>query len=65
MSAAELDKWMKKYNVTAVDIASALKMHPTTIDKFLKGAPVRRSTIAAFERFMESYSPKSRRIYGT
>lgn len=56
MKAADLLRWMKENDVRDVDIASALKMHPVTIQRFLKGESARRSTVAAFERFVASYS---------
>lgn len=54
MTGLELEKFMKRNDVSAVDIAAALKMHPNTILKFLKGFPARRSTTAAFERYIAS-----------
>ncbi len=64
MKAAELEKFMKENDVSAVDIASALKMHPVTIERFLKGESARRSTKAAFERFMSSFSKKQQHSGG-
>lgn len=58
MKAVELKKWMEKNDVTEVDIASALKIHPITIYRFLKGKSVNRSTLAGFERFISSFSEK-------
>jgi hypothetical protein len=52
MSATELRSWMKKHDVTEVDIAAALKIHPVTVQRYLKGKSVHRSTKAALERYV-------------
>ena len=56
MKPAELNRWMKENDVTAVDIASALKISPVTIFRFLKGKSVHRSTLAGFQRLVASHS---------
>jgi transcriptional regulator with XRE-family HTH domain len=54
MKARELKKWMQENDVTAVDIASFLKINPTTIERYLAGKTnPRRSTLNGYARFIE------------
>lgn len=54
MSARELKRWMDANDVTAVDIASALKISPDTIERFLAGkTQPHRGTLASIERFVQ------------
>lgn len=56
MSAELLKTWMDRKGLNAVDIASLLKIHPDTVERYLKGKPARRSTVAAFQRLVASKS---------
>lgn len=62
MSAADFEKWMKKTGKTAVDIASALKIHPITVTRFLDGKRVQRSTLANFERLVAETPDPHKRV---
>jgi transcriptional regulator with XRE-family HTH domain len=62
MSAERLKEWMKRNGKTSVDVASATKVSPTTVDRYLAGNRVRRIIEAAFERLVnedERDSPKT------
>lgn len=50
MSAADFKKWMERNELTVLDIAHALQIHPQTVYRFLQGKRVQRSTKAAIER---------------
>ncbi len=52
MSATELKTWMDDTGKTVIDIASVLKISPSTVVRFLRGLPVHRSTQAALERLV-------------
>ncbi len=52
MSSSDLEHWMKTKGKTAVDIAAALKIDPTTVKRFLKGKTVRPIIQAGLERLM-------------
>ena len=57
MSAASLKKWMAQNDKTVVDIASALSLHPNTINNYLKGKPVHRSTQALLSSLISKPLP--------
>ena len=63
MTPKALAAWMRTHGVTPVDMASALKISPDTVKRFLAGRNVHRSTQAAIDRFILSYKqfepPKS------
>lgn len=56
MSASDLERWMELTGKTPVDIASALKIDPTTVKRFLKGKKVRRIILDALERLVAQNS---------
>lgn len=55
MSVSDLKKWMERNEMTPIDIAAALKIHPNTVNNFLKGKRVHRSTRAALERLVHQH----------
>jgi DNA-binding transcriptional regulator LsrR (DeoR family) len=54
MSATKLAEWMKAKDKTAVDIAAALKIHPITVQRYLKGKKVQRIIQAQLENLVAS-----------
>lgn len=52
MKSFELQRWMKLNDKTVVDVASATKVHPQTVQRFLKGLTTRPSTREAFRRLV-------------
>lgn len=53
MKAAKLKEWMEKTGNTPIDVASITKVHPNTVNNFLAGKSVHRSTEAAFDRLVK------------
>jgi plasmid maintenance system antidote protein VapI len=54
MSGKEFGDFLKQHGLSAVDVAAATKIHPATVSRFVKGARIHRSTLAA----LESYASK-------
>lgn len=52
MTGKDLKKWMELNDKTAVDVASATKTHPQTVQRFLNGREVHRATLEAFRRLV-------------
>lgn len=53
MSPTELRRVMDKLNLSIVDVAAGTKLHPHTIEKFLKGRRrVNKSTLLLLEQFV-------------
>jgi Leu/Phe-tRNA-protein transferase len=50
MTGKDLKKWMEKNEKTVIDVASATKTHPQTVQRFLNGKTVHRATHEAFKR---------------
>jgi hypothetical protein len=55
MKPSELKKWMAKNDITPVDIAAALKINPRTVERFLMGENVHRSTRAGLTHYVNSH----------
>ena len=55
MSGADLKKWMKQNDKTVVDVASATKIHPQTVQRFIDGKSVHASTRESFRRLITEY----------
>lgn len=56
MSGKDLKKWMEQNGKNSIDVASATKTHPQTVQRFLDGKEVRRTTMEAFRRLVVEYS---------
>lgn len=54
MDLKEIKRWMKTVDKTPVDIASDLRMSPQTIQKYLSGRRVLRSTQKAIEDHLKA-----------
>ncbi|TXH13499.1 MAG: hypothetical protein E6R03_11225 [Hyphomicrobiaceae bacterium] len=52
MTPSLLRKWMTENDKTAVDIASATKVHPQTVQRYLDGKSVRRIIVDALTRLV-------------
>jgi transcriptional regulator with XRE-family HTH domain len=54
MSPERLKKWMAEFSKSVFDIASATKIHPNTVNRYLSGEVKHPhpSTLAAFERLI-------------
>lgn len=61
MNRSDFKKWMKENDLNEVDVASALKMHPITITRYLEGRKVQRSTEHSLERLMTESDPTRRK----
>jgi hypothetical protein len=61
MKAFELKKWMRENEVTELDIAAFLKIHPMTITRYLNGENLpRRSTLDGYKRFIAWFENKTK-----
>ncbi len=58
MSVEKLKAWMEKHGKTVVDVASLTKIHPNTVNRYLRGEAVHRSTEAALERLVREVPGK-------
>jgi transcriptional regulator with XRE-family HTH domain len=56
MSADALKRVMTATGKTVIDISASTKVHTSTIERFLKGNRVHRSTLAALERWAAEQS---------
>jgi len=68
MSSAELQILIEKHGITAVDIASALKMDPATIKKVINGEHVHRNTksrVMDWAKALETQVSQPRGKYAT
>lgn len=52
MSAAEARRVCEANGLTAVDVAAATKIHPQTVQKFLKGRQVHRGNALLIETYL-------------
>ena len=50
MNIKEFKRWMERSELSVIDIAYQLQIHPQTVYRFLKGKPVHKSTKVALER---------------
>jgi plasmid maintenance system antidote protein VapI len=55
-------EWMERNDLTPIDIAAALRIHPNTVLNYIKGKVVLRSTQAMLERFVESYEQSKSKV---
>jgi transcriptional regulator with XRE-family HTH domain len=68
MSSDDLKHLMERHGITAVDIASVLKMNPTTIKKVMNGEHVHRNTLSrvmAWAKGLESQVSQPGSKYAT
>lgn len=63
MKPEVLRKWMDENGKNEVDIASAVKVHPITVSRFLKGVPVRRIILDALTRLVNE-TPPTKKVVG-
>lgn len=59
MSANLLKQILSMTGKTVIDVAAATKIHPNTINRYLKGDRVNPSTEAALKRWVQDHSKNS------